>query len=325
MIARRSLIGLMPAAFLAARPAVLAQTAAKPFTIGFLWLAAPDAAEPLIKALAEGLAANGLIEGRDYVFVRRHGDGTTEKASALAAELAGLRPDVIFAGANLSIAAVRQATKTIPIVMGNATDPVGAGFVASLSSPGGNVTGLANDPGPEIQVKRLEILAEMIPGLRRVAVLLQSGSGTALQQLRAAAPKGVDVQAFEVGHPGDLDGAFTAMTRNSVNAIVVGAGPLTFLHRQRIADLAIRHRLPAIHTVRESVESGLLASYGPSFVEMYRRAAYFIARILRGTKPGTLPVEQPSKFELILNMRTARLIGVDVPQLILARADEVIE
>jgi len=322
---RRFILGAT-AALVAAPLAAEAQQAGKRVSIGFLLLTTSEPFEPLFRAFDEGLREYGYVEGQNVIFERRYADGRLERLPDLAAELVRLRVDVIVAGGNSSIAAAKQATATIPIVMGNAVDPIGAGFVASLASPGGNITGLSNAAGPEILGKRLEILKEIVPRLSRVAILQQAESGADLAALQGVARQlSVTLEAVGIRTPDDIDGAFAAMNAIRPDALIVVGGPVTFMRRQQIADLALKHGLPTILALAEYAHAGLLATYGPSLPALWRRAATYVDKILKGAKPADLPVEQPTKFELIINLTTAKALGLEISPSLLARADEVIE
>jgi len=233
---------------------------------------------------------------------------------------------VIVAGANPGIAAAKRATATIPIVMGNAVDPVGNGFIASLARPGGNITGLSFDVSQDILGKNVATLKEIVPKLSRVGVLRQVESGTNFAALEAAARQlNVTLEVVDVRSPDDFEGAFATMIGRQAGALIVVGGPLTYMRRQQIADLALKNRLPGIHALREYAQAGLLISYGPSLPDLYRRSGSYVAKILRGAKPADLPVEQPTKFELVINLKTAKALRLTIPQLLLLRADEVIQ
>jgi len=234
--------------------------------------------------------------------------------------------EVIVTGTNIHVAAARRATSTIPIVMVFADDPVRAGFVSSLARPGGNVTGLSADASSELWGKYLSMLKELVPKLSRVGVLGQMSSNVGFAELAAASRK-LDV-ALDVGDlrtAEDLDGAFDAMNRTHVGAVLVIVGPLTYLLRQRISELALKFHLPAITNVNQFTQVGLLMSYGPNLPDLYRRAASYVDKILRGATPADLPVEQPSRFELTINLKTARSLGVVIPNSLLLTAAEVIQ
>jgi len=310
----------------AAPLAAEAQQAGKGSRIGVLLGATSESSEPLLRALTEGLRDLGYVEERDFVFERRYADGRLERLPELAAELVRLRADVIVTGSNVHVAAAKRATVTIPIVFVGAANPVGAGFITSLARPGGNITGLTSDASREIQAKNLTLLKEMIPSLSRVALLGEVMSQDGFAALEAAARQlNLTLEIVDSHGHKDLESAFIVMVSKHVGAVIIGGGPLTYQHRQQIADLALKHRLPAIHVLNEYPRAGLLMSYGPDLADLYRRAASYVVKILRGAKPGVLPVEQPTKLELVINLKTAKALGVTVPPTLLARADEVIE
>ena len=305
---------------------VKAQPAGKVYRVGFLLGATEESVVSLFRALKEGLQELGYIEGRNLVLDRRYGDGKMERLPDLAGELVRAKVEVIVTGTNIHVAAARRATSTIPIVMVFADDPVRAGFVASLARPGGNVTGLSADASSELWGKYLSMLKELVPKLSRVGVLGQMSSNVGFAELAAASRK-LDV-ALDVGDlrtAEDLDGAFDAMNRKHVGAVLVIVGPLTYLLRQRISELALKFHLPAITNVNQFTQVGLLMSYGPNLPDLYRRAASYVDKILRGATPADLPVEQPSRFELTINLKTARSLGVVIPNSLLLTAAEVIQ
>ena len=305
---------------------VKAQPAGKVYRVGFLLGATEESVVSLFRALKEGLQELGYIEGRHLVLDRRYGDGKMERLPDLAGELVRAKVEVIVTGTNIHVAAARRVTSTIPIVMVFADDPVRAGFVASLARPGGNVTGLSADASSELWGKYLSMLKELVPKLSRVGVLGQMSSNVGFAELAAASRK-LDV-ALDVGDlrtAEDLDGAFDAMNRKHVGAVLVIVGPLTYLLRQRISELALKFHLPAITNVNQFTQVGLLMSYGPNLPDLYRRAASYVDKILRGATPADLPVEQPSRFELTINLKTARSLGVVIPNSLLLTAAEVIQ
>ncbi len=297
--------------------------------IGCLLGAAREQTLRLVKALEEGLRDLGYVPGRNVVIEYRFADGKLERLPRLAQDLVRLKVDVIVTGSYQHVIAAKQATTTIPIVMVYVRDPVGAGFVASVSRPGGNVTGLSQDVGAEIAGKRLALLKELIPQLSRVAALVDPGFPSALAGLRAmevpARTLGMTVVRFDTRGPGDLEGVFAAVTKARSDALVVTGGPVMFNMRTQIAQLALRHRLPSISAIIEDVEAGCLMSYGASLSDQWRRAATYVDRILKGAKPGDLPVEQPTTFDLVINLKTAKALGLTIPPSLLARADQVIE
>ena len=306
-----------------------AQPTGKVYRIGYIQTAAPSEMEHLTRALDEGLRELGYVEGRNIVFERRFAEGRQERLPALAAELVRLNVDVILTGGNPVIAAVKQATATIPVVMAVSRDPVGTGFVASLARPGGNITGLSNDPGPDIHGKLLEFLKQAVPGTSRVAYLwnpVPPGAETYRKVIESAARKlGVTLQPAQVRGRNEFEGAFAAMVRERADAVVVASDPLLFPARSQIVLLAARHRLPAVYGNREYAEVGGLMSYGPNIAHLFRRAATYVDKILKGTKPGDLPVEQPTNFELVINLKTAKALGLTIPSSLLLRADHAIE
>jgi putative ABC transport system substrate-binding protein len=326
MMDRRAFIGAFAGGLVIARSVAEAQPAAKVYRIGILLGATAETVAPLVRALTEGLRDLGYVEGRNIVFERRYADGRMERLPELAAELVRLRVDVIVTGSNIHVAAAKRATATIPIVMVAAGDPVGAGFIANLARPGGNITGLSADASREIVGKNLALLKEIVPRLSRVGAVGQVQSQGGLAAIEAAARQlNVALEVVDIRSPDAFESAFAAMDGKRVGAVIVNAGPLTYMRRQQIADLALKHRLPAITGLNEFAQAGLLMSYGPNLPDMYRRAASYVAKILRGAKPADLPVEQPSKFELVINLRTAKALGLTIPQSLLLRADEVIQ
>ncbi|RPH54073.1 MAG: ABC transporter substrate-binding protein [Acidobacteria bacterium] len=270
----------------------------------------------------------GYVEGQNITIEFRSSEGKYERLPDLAAELVRLKVDVIVAPANENVVVARQATRTIPIIMAGSFDPVESGLVASLARPGGNVTGLSFR-APEIEGKRLELLKEIAPRVSRVAVLSNPTNRaihSSLAEVEVAARSlRVQVQILEARGPDEFQGAFAAMTRERAGALLVFPDGMFLLHRTRIADLAAKSRLPAMYGVREFVDAGGLVSYAPSLRDNLRRAATYVDKILKGAKPADLPIEQPTKFELVINLKTAKALGLTIPQSLLARADQVIE
>jgi putative tryptophan/tyrosine transport system substrate-binding protein len=328
---RRAFVGTLAGGLLAAPQISDAQQAAKIARIGYL--SGSLARGPhLPEAFRQGLRDLGYVEGRTVVIEYRDAEGKFERLPALAAELVALKVDVIVAPGAPHAFAAKQATRTIPIVCVASADPVTDGLVTSLARPGGNVTGLSISAAPEIVGKRLELLKQAVPGVTRVAVLWQpSGQGerTAKDLLKgaevAARALGVRLQVVEARGPADFDGAFSDMTRARADALTVLGNPMFVTERRRLVDLAAKHRLPAMYTSRESVDAGGLMAYGPNFADLYRRAATYVDKILKGAKPADLPVEQPTKFELVINLKTAKALGLTIPPSVLGRADEVIQ
>jgi putative ABC transport system substrate-binding protein len=306
-----------------------AQSPEKVYRIGYIQTATPDEQAHLTKAFEEGLRELGYVEGRNSVFERRFAWGKQERLPELAAELVKLNVDVIVTGANPVIAAVKKATTTIPVVMAASRDPVGSGFIASLARPGGNITGLTSDPSPEFHGKRLELLKAAVPRASRVALLwnpVPPSAETYRKIVEDAALKlGMTVQVVEVRGRDEFEGAFAAIVRGRADAVVVDSDPVFFTARSQIVQLAMKHQLPAVYQAREFVEIGGLMSYGDNVAYRFRRAAVYVDKILKGTKPGELPVEQATKFELVLNLKTARQLGVTLPSSILLRTDDVIQ
>ena len=325
---RREFILLTGSAALCLRVAH-AQQAGKVRRIGYLGVTSASDRPALLDAFRQGLRELGWIEGQNMVVDYRFAEGRLDRLRDLAAELVQLKVDVIVSLGTQGVTAAGNATKTIPIVMIGVRDPVGIGLIASLARPGGNITGVSGSAGLEIVTKQLELLKETLPKIRRVAILLNPANAyhqLAIKELDVAARSlGVQLQLLEARGPSEFDGAFAAMAKVRAEALLVLSDVIFNDHRARIVDLAAMHRLPAAYGIRESVEAGGLMSYGPSFLEFYRRSTAYLDKILMGAKPADLPVEQPTKFELVINLRTARTLGIDVPLTLLSRADEVIE
>ncbi len=292
--------------------------------------AAPGPGNPLftVGVFRQGLRELDYVEGQNVALEVRSTDGRPDRLPDLAAELVRLKVDVILAPSNPVIAAAQKATTSIPIVMSNATDPVASGFVASLARPGGNITGLTIQ-SPDVAGKALQLFKEAVPGHARVAVLWDPAFPGGRQQLSeveaAARALGVQLQLVETRSPSELDGAFAAVTRDRARAAFIAGSAMQFGGRARIAELAVKHHLPTMCVLREYVEAGCLIGYGTSLTDQFRRAAYFVDRILKGAKPADLPVEQPTKFYFIINLKTAKALGLTIPQSFLVRADEVIQ
>jgi putative ABC transport system substrate-binding protein len=298
------------------------------YRIGYLFDGLPDQASSIRGAFEESLRELGYVEARNLVVERRYAAFKYDRLPDLAAELVRLKPDVIVTGGNPSIAALKQATTTVPIVMAWAIDPVGAGLVTSLARPGGNITGLTLGTGPEFITKELQILNEVVPKLSRVAILRQTDRRGAAETaaLESAARKlGLTILFADVRTPNDIEGAFATMIRSRAGALLVLGGGTTWVSRQQIADLAVQNRLPGVHLLREYAEAGLLVTYGPDMVALFRRATTYIDKILKGARPADLPVEQPTKLELVINLKTAKALGLTIPPSLLARADQVID
>jgi putative tryptophan/tyrosine transport system substrate-binding protein len=321
---RRAFIASLAAAATWSAPS-RAQQPAKPPTIGFLGGSTPSTQSERTEAFVQRLRALGWIEGRTIAIEYRWAEGHNERYVGIVAELVRLKVDVIVAPGSGAIAA-KAATSVIPIVF-IAGDPVGSGLVPSLARPGGNVTGLSLQQ-PDTAGKRLELLREVVPGIGRLAIIANVAYGAGLTDMReveaAARTLGLEVIALEIRQAEDIATAFEAL-KGRADALYVVTDPLIRTSRRHIATLALGARLPTMYGYRELVESGGLMSYGPHIPDSYARAADYVDKILRGAKPADLPVEQPTKFELIINLKTAQALGLDVPPSLLARADEVIE
>ena len=322
---RRAFIGGVAAATLRPR-AAYAQAPAKARRIGLLMTTTPEAAAHIIVAFADGLRELGHIEGKNVLFEYRWAKGDRERFAEMTADLVRQHVDVLVASSQAAALAAQRATKTIPIVMVNASDPVEAGLVASLSRPGGNVTGLSQQLTREIRAKQLQLLMEMVPKVSRVGVLHSAATTVGLREYQAAGQTlEVRVQVVEVRNRDDLEHAFVAMARERIDAMLVPADPFLFTERQRVAELAREHHLAGMYSTREYAEAGGLMSYSARLSEQFRRAAIYVDKILRGASPATLPVEAPSQYELVINVTTAKALGLTIPQSLLQRADQVIE
>jgi putative ABC transport system substrate-binding protein len=311
---------------LAAAPAAAAQQTRKVPQIGFLVFVSSEAR---YRGFQQGLRELGYVEGQNIAIEFRSADGSLERLSDLADELVRLQVDVIVAGSTVGAKAAKRATSTIPIVMANVADPVGTGLVSSLARPGGNITGLST-MGQDLSGKRLELIKEVVPRLRRIGVLWYQDSPSsvaAFKGLKAAAQSlGVDVRSLGVRPPvPEIDKAFGTAINWRADALIALDDSLIFSNRTRIIALAARYRLPAVYGYREFPDAGGLMAYGPSRHDMYARAATFVDKILKGTKPADLPVEQPTRFELVINVKTAKALGITIPQSVLIRTDQVIQ
>jgi ABC-type uncharacterized transport system substrate-binding protein len=332
MTALRSAVVMMSLvlAFVSAALSAQAQQATKNARIGFLSPSSSSDArmKDVLEAFRQGLRELGYVEGRTITVEARWADGKYDRLPALAAELVRLRVDVIVAVAAPAIRAAKEATTTIPIVMAVVVDPVATGLVASLARPEGNITGLSTT-APDLVAKQLEMLKEVVPRLSRVAALgnpANPGTGPQMREAMIAAQAlGIQLQPLEARSTAQLESAFAAMSRQQVDAVIVLVDVVFNEHRGRVAQLAAKERLPAVYGLPEHVEAGGLMAYCASRSELFRRAATYVDKILKGAKPADLPVEQPTRFELIVNLRTARALGVTIPASILVRADRVIE
>ncbi|MBI5627878.1 MAG: ABC transporter substrate-binding protein [Candidatus Rokubacteria bacterium] len=325
---RKAFIISLVLGFLVAPIMVEAQAPAKVPRIGFLSPLSPTDNPHVLEAFRQGLRELGYVEGQTIAIEYRIGEGRPERLPALAADLVRLKVDVIVTGGAAASEVARRATSTIPIVFAVTDDPVAEGLVASLARPGGNITGLASIGG-EVVGKQLELLKEVAPKVSRVAVLQNPSNPGHPHNLRraegAARALGLQLQVLEARTPAEIDAAFAAMRSQRAGGVLVLRDPLFHTQRTQIAALAAKSRLPAVYGIREQAEAGGLMAYGANVLLMYRRAATYVDRILKGAKPSDLPVEQPTKFELVVNLKTAKAAGLTIPQSILLRADEVIQ
>ena len=327
---RRTFLRTVAGSFLAAPLAAEAQQTGKVYRVGVLTNVPPStpAVSRNWEAFRQVLRDRGWVEGQNIVIEYRAAEGRVERFPSLAAELVSLKPDLLVALPNAGARAAKRTTNTIPIVMVYVFDPVRDGLVASLGRPGGNVTGLTAVVSLGLVGKRLELLKEVVPTTSRVAVLSDAYPIDAADwnDMQAAARVlALRLLSLGVGSPNEFEAAFASMTRERASALLVLPFPLSYAHPGRIADLAATNRLPAVYPFRESVEAGGLMAYAANAPDMFRRAAYFVDKILKGAKPADLPVEQPTKFELVINLKTAKALGLTIPPSLLQRADQVIE
>jgi putative ABC transport system substrate-binding protein len=304
-----------------------AQQATKVWRIGYLGYAYPTQPKD-VEAFRQRLHDLGYVEGKNLVIESRVADSSYVRLPALAAELVSLKVDVIASYGNATIVALKRATQTIPIVMITAGNPVGAGLVSSLAHPGGNVTGLSSGLGEGLSAKSLQLLTQTVPGMTRVGVLMAPASANHAAYVREIKTAGqrTGIAVLEVEARGDeIERARAALTKARAQGLIVLPSPDTLTHQVQIVDLAAKTRLPAIYPWREFTESGGLMAYSPNRTEMYRRSATFVDKILKGAKPADLPVEQPTKFELVINLKTAKALGLTIPRSLLLQADQVIE
>jgi putative ABC transport system substrate-binding protein len=327
-------IALLVALCLLAAPfAAEAQQAGKVYRIGVLSSGGPEQESFLQATLRERLRERGWVEGQNLVVEWRYAEGKYERAPELVDELVRLKPDLLMTRGGPVTTAAKRAIATIPIVMWGITDPVGIGVVASLARPGGNLTGLSDDQDPEITGKRLQLLKQVAPTVTKVAVLTRVPPSATVPRVTSyenaseagAKALGLRLRWWPLQGPDDIDRAFTAIVREGFRALAVPYVPVTWIHRRQILDLAVRHRLPAIYWHRTYVLDGGLMAYGEDEREVPRRLAVYLDKILRGAKPADLPVEQPTKFEFVINLKTAKALGLTIPQTLLLRADEVIQ
>jgi putative ABC transport system substrate-binding protein len=322
---------ILVVALLATWSAGEAQPAGRVPRVGVLLTGSESGYSPYVEALRQGLREHGYVEGRNIVIEIRYGDGDSDRLPQLAAELVQLGMDLIVTSGAPPTRAAQNATRTIPIVMTVVGDPIALGFIASLARPGGQITGLTQ-LSAELNVKRLDLLKEAFPKVSRMAVLFDAsasvqGVSSTLRDTRTAARAlGVNLLSLELRGPDpDLEGAFRMATRERVGALLVVAGPTQELHKKRVVDLASKNRLPAMYAQREYVDVGGLMSYAVSLPDLFRRAATYVDKLLKGARPADLPVEQPTKFELVINLKTAKAQGLTISQSLLLRADQVVE
>jgi putative ABC transport system substrate-binding protein len=326
---RRAFLRVVASGLLAAPLAAEAQQAGKVFRIGYLtggFKEAP-ASNPNLASFLASMRALGYVEGRNIILEVRYAEGRTERFAALAAELVSLKVDVLVAVSTPGAVAAKQATSTIPIVMVSVGEPVEVGLVDSLAHPGGNVTG-SSLIAPQLAAKRLDLLKQALPKLSRVTVLWNSanqGMKARFQETQGGAQLlGVTLHSVTIQSPDDFESLFATMTRNRPESLLVLADTVTVANRQRTVEFAARSRVPAIYEARTFVDSGGLMSYGVDFSDHYRRAAIYVDKILKGAKPADLPIEQPTTFELVINLKTAKALGLTIPPALLARADHVV-
>ena len=325
---RRELLTLLGSVAAAWPLAARGQQVAELPRVGVLWPNPLAASGHFVEAFRQGLRELGYVEGLNVTIEFRSAEGRMERLPDLAAELVRLPVDVIQTATSPTIRAAQQATRTIPIVMGNSQDPVAEGFISSLARPGGNITGLTLF-SPDLAAKRLELLKEIVPTLTRVAVLWNVDDPALALSLRetviAAQILRLEVRSLGVRGPSEFETAVRTAIQENAGALIVLEDLFTFRYRTEIATLANSRRLPAMYGLREYAEGGGLIAYGPNLVQIYRRAATYVDKIVKGAKPADLPVEQPTRFELLLNLKTAKALGLDIPPTLLALADEVIE
>jgi putative ABC transport system substrate-binding protein len=324
---RRTFMAGIVGSVLSAPRAARAQQAAKVYRIGFLW-DSPAVFPDALEAFRQGLRELGYVEGRNIAIEYRWAEGKPERMRELAEELVRLKVDVIVAPSSIYTAAAKRATSAIPIIFMSHADPIGSGHVASLARPGGNATGLTIMM-TETNVKGLELLKEAVPGLTRVAVIFDPATPShtpGLKAVEAAGPKlGLRIQPVAVRSATEYDSAFAAIVRERADGVLILSTPLYTAGAKRLADLGLAHKLPSLYAPRQHVEVGGLMSYGPDRADMYRRGATYVDKILKGTRPADLPVQQATKFELVINLKTAKALGLTIPHSVLVRATEVIQ
>ena len=318
--------GMIIVLTMAHAPVAMAQDRQRPARIGQIWLQDVAGAEPYHRAFRDGMLALGYVDGQNVTYFTRYANGNPDRLPSLVGELIAAKVDVLYVTVK-ALQAATQATTTIPIVSASFYDPVAEGFANSLARPGGNVTGMSWQT-PETSGKRLELTREVLPGLRRVALLFDPNDPGAVLDANAvrsaAASAGLRVTGFEVNDWRALDTVLAAIESDRPRALILIHSPLAVYYRERIVHFAIDRRLPVVSEGRDFADAGALLTYGPSIVDMFRRGAGYVDKILKGAKPGDLPIEQPTKFELVVNLKTAKALGITIPQAILLRADEVI-
>jgi putative ABC transport system substrate-binding protein len=328
VVNRRVFLVSLAGGLLAAPLAAEAQPAGKVPRMGFLSPTSPSSDAGRLAAFREGLRELGYVEGQNIAIESRWAEGNYDRLPGLAADLVRLKVDVIVTYGTPASHAAKRATGSIPIVMAGAIDPVASGLFTSVARPGGNLTGLSL-MAPELVGKQLEILKDVVPKVSRVALLGNPANGGNAPQVRhaqdAARALGMRLQPLKARGPSEIDTAFAAMTNERAGAVIVLVDAMLLDHRTRIADLAARRRLPAVYGLSDHAEAGGLMAYGPNRLDMFRRAATYVDKILKGAKPGDLPVEQPTKFALVINLKTAKAVGLTIPKSLLLRADEVIQ
>jgi len=326
---RRAFLAIVSGSMFAAPLVAEGQQARTPPKIGFVEAGASSVNRHFADAFRRGLKELGYVEGQSIVIEERWAEGRTDSFPVLLAELLRLKIDVIVQASTVGAMAAKQATTTVPIVFVGVSDPIGTGLVASLARPGGNLTGLSLAWPEGLAGKWAELLKETTPSVSHAALLFNPLGASMTPWVKetqaAAAGLGVRLQEFAVRDAKDIEGAFAGMARAQLGALIVITDPLTLRHRARVVQLAARYRLPAVYSFGEFARAGGLLAYGPSVAEMFHRAAAYVDKILKGAKPADLPIEQPTKFELVINIKTARALGLTIPQSVLVRADEIIQ
>jgi ABC-type uncharacterized transport system substrate-binding protein len=323
----RIFIWLLTTVLLTIAPPTQAQQPKKASRIGFLSVGTAASMSTRVEAFRRGLREQGYVEGQDIVVEYRYAEDNLERLREFAVELVRLKVDIIVTGGAISTRPAKEAAGATPIVMAYESDPIGSGMVTSLARPGGNITGLTSSAG-ELNGKRLELLKEAIPKLSRVAVIRNPGMSNTAQALKdaeiAAESLKLKIQPLEVQSPNDLEGVFAAAKKGRAEGMIVVGDPVTFTHRKRVADLALKNRIATMHGQIQFAEAGAMMVYGPNDADMYRRAATYVDKILKGSKAADLPIERPVKFDFIINLKTAKQLGLTIPANVLARADKVI-